>query len=497
MSAAPSSPRLVGTLLLVSRWAAGVVATVALAALGAIVFAGFGRATGGRPSVMEPAALAALAAGVLAAHDTGALSGRVRPYLATAAAMLVAVAVLAGDGIAATDLMLVLLSAAVGGLGSTRTTTAITHPGVLATLALALAGLLGGWWTTDSSVLTISPAVALGCTFIAAAAALARPRSGVMAALTASGRAGRHVRLLMAGALSAPVMTTAAAGWATHLFGDAAVLPLLVASNVALLGALAGVTALHLADAHAHRDSAEDALRAVVEASDEALPLTDALAVDLTPSAVDVAGWEVGWRHAPAVGKLSGDWFDVAEVNGVPFLILVDVTGHGAGSALIASWCKHQLIAALDAGAAPGEALSSVEPLFSRAGQIATAVVAKLGPVVEFASAGHPPVMAVTAAGVADLGATAPPLGVGTAVFPMLRQPLAPGESLVAVSDGILEARNSLKVEWGDAALRRIVVARRAQGAEPVAEAVFDAAHTHAGARFRDDATVVVVTRTR
>jgi serine phosphatase RsbU (regulator of sigma subunit) len=492
MSSATSAPRLAASLLMLSRTlAVGV-------ALGALVVLGITAASGaGAAALLEPSVLAALAASVLAAHSPSKFAARVRPAITAAAGVALSGFLATGNQFAGPGVMLALLVVSVACLSRPKRTAMISQPAALGAVAIALAGLLGGWWAVDGVVLDVSPLTSVGAVAVAVASVCARPRWGAMIALSSGGRSGREARVLISAAVATPVLATAVAGWVTLIVGEADVLPMLVAVNVALLASVAAAAGVRLVEADARRDEAERALRAACEVAGEAVPLTNALAGDLTPVADDIAGWEVASRFEPAVGQLSGDWFSVTEIAGTPHLLLIDVTGHGAGAALVASWCKHQLILALEAGAGPGEALSALESLFVGAGQIATAVVARIGPEIEMASAGHPPVMVRTATGVVELEATAPPLGVGTAGFPVHRHRVDVGDAVVAISDGIIEARNQAKQEWGLGALAKVVARYRGQASEPAAEAIFDAAKAHAHGRFRDDATVVVLTRVR
>lgn len=134
--------------------------------------------------------------------------------------------------------------------------------------------------------------------------------------------------------------------------------------------------------------------------------------------------------------------------------------------------------------------------MFLGAGQIATAVVAQLaGREVLLSSAGHPPALALSTGKITTLGATAPPLGVGTAGFPVRRQRVGVGDVLVVVSDGIIEARQGRGPDWGQEALERLAARRASEHPADLAEAIMDAASAHAGGRFGDDATVVVLRR--
>lgn len=159
---------------------------------------------------------------------------------------------------------------------------------------------------------------------------------------------------------------------------------------------------------------------------------------------------EVAARYLPAATlQMGGDWWDAFEVApGRVALVLGDVAGHGVDAASAMIQLRTALRAYLYAGAGAAEALDQLDQLMQRLleGQVATAVVAIVTPAtgeVAIAAAGHLPPLLVTPAGAADLGvATRALLGfepgepAGTTVFT-----LAPGETLMLFSDGLVERR--------------------------------------------------------
>jgi sigma-B regulation protein RsbU (phosphoserine phosphatase) len=70
------------------------------------------------------------------------------------------------------------------------------------------------------------------------------------------------------------------------------------------------------------------------------------------------------------------------------------------------------------------------------------------------------------------------------------------GDLMVLYSDGITEAVNTSDEEFGDERLTTLLVERREESAEQLAEAIINAATLHArGVPQGDDMTVVVVKR--
>ena len=75
---------------------------------------------------------------------------------------------------------------------------------------------------------------------------------------------------------------------------------------------------------------------------------------------------------------------------------------------------------------------------------------------------------------------------------------LDPGDLLVMCTDGILERRSRDGTFFGEERLRELVRARRSASAADLMAAIFEAAEAFgAGRAWEDDATVVVVRRTK
>jgi serine phosphatase RsbU (regulator of sigma subunit) len=148
--------------------------------------------------------------------------------------------------------------------------------------------------------------------------------------------------------------------------------------------------------------------------------------------------------------EIGGDWYDaVLRDDGVLVLSVGDVAGHGLEAAALMGQLRSAFRAyALD-HADPAEVARRMGRHVALDG-MATAVVlciAADGSAAGFASAGHPPVLALDEASrrVSRLDtATGPPLGVATAGSqPQATYPLAPGTTLVAYTDGLVERRDA------------------------------------------------------
>jgi sigma-B regulation protein RsbU (phosphoserine phosphatase) len=118
---------------------------------------------------------------------------------------------------------------------------------------------------------------------------------------------------------------------------------------------------------------------------------------------------------------------------------------------------------------------------------------------LRYVNAGHPPSLLVGADGSCRLAleATAPAVGLfDGATFPSADVDLAPGDTLVVMSDGVSEALDPAGRELDVTGLAGVVCGCARSGAS-VAAAVVDAVRAHRGAhQSQDDVTVLSLRRT-
>jgi sigma-B regulation protein RsbU (phosphoserine phosphatase) len=181
----------------------------------------------------------------------------------------------------------------------------------------------------------------------------------------------------------------------------------------------------------------------------------------LFPSGVpQVAGMEIGvGRYGIDVGGASypaeaigGDYYDfIPLADGTLGIAIGDVSGHGVGPALLMAETRALLRAFAQTQTDVSEILRLVNRVLIsdiEGDRFITLILAKLDPrthTLVYASAGHPTGYVLTAAGAVqqDLASTGYPLGVlPDADFPAsVAIPLQPGDMLLLLTDGIMEAR--------------------------------------------------------
>lgn len=187
------------------------------------------------------------------------------------------------------------------------------------------------------------------------------------------------------------------------------------------------------------------------------LTLRDELAPrqEVLPPGVSVAA-----RLEPAEGVLAGDWYDlVPTTGGCLTLVLVDVSGHATESGVFAVKTKHLALAALEDGRPPGEALAWLADRLGDTGdEFLTGVIVELDPStgrLRYASAGHPPMLVVSDDGVMELPGTGPLLGPLPGRWATEEIELAPGDLVAVYSDGLVEAQDDARREFGTTGWRR------------------------------------------
>jgi PAS domain S-box-containing protein len=170
----------------------------------------------------------------------------------------------------------------------------------------------------------------------------------------------------------------------------------------------------------------------------------------LPPSLPDVPGFELAARYRAAGEgfEVGGDLYDVFETRGGWVLVVGDVCGKGPEAAALTSMTRYTLRAAGLLEDAPARVLGMANEAIlheSTDERFMTAVLAALDPAtatLRIANAGHPPLLVVRADGeVVPIKSEGTVLGVAPgAAFSESEVALAPGDAVVAFTDGVLDA---------------------------------------------------------
>ncbi len=220
-----------------------------------------------------------------------------------------------------------------------------------------------------------------------------------------------------------------------------------------------------------------------------------------------IPGWDIAGAFSPAVATC-GDYFDFIELPGNRLVLAVaDVCGHGMGPALITAATRGYVRSLARTGVPLAELAANVnllllDDLDER--HFVTMLLASLETQtgrLEWANMGHPAGYLLGAGGEVRLAleSTCKPLGLFAEAGCAVGEPciLSPGETLVLLTDGAIEAESPAGQQHGADAVLRAVTACLDRPAREIVDAVIGATRAHvAGAPQGDDITVVAVKRT-
>ena len=242
--------------------------------------------------------------------------------------------------------------------------------------------------------------------------------------------------------------------------------------------------------------------RTQASALERDLELARSVQQDMLPSSPYHAGnWRMAYEYRPA-GIVSGDFCDVvAGRGGDRYFLLGDVAGKGVAASMLMTQMHGMFRALISTGLPLGQLVERASTLFCESTlptHYATlaAVRALDDGSAEICNAGHVTPMAVQQGRVVPLPTGSLPVGMFCEVdFPVTHVPLAAGDALVLVTDGITEAENAAGAEFGTDRLARVCAASAGQRAEDVVAAILGEVDSYRSGPLTDDATVMVVTR--
>jgi serine phosphatase RsbU (regulator of sigma subunit) len=244
-----------------------------------------------------------------------------------------------------------------------------------------------------------------------------------------------------------------------------------------------------------------DALRAretIEQSASVVIQLRSELAADVE----DLPdGWTVAAELQPAEGVVAGDCYDVIKLAPSALgLVVVDISGHGAVSGILALRCKELLRAGLRNGSEPDEALQWAAEQLDDLGEetFLTAFVAlvdlQTGD-VRYASAGHPPALLCSPTRALELEPTGPIVGPFLGPWRTASARLDPGDTLAVYTDGLIEVRNAEQEEFGLQRLTDLVCESSCEEADRIVKRSLDNIASFAPGRLRDDVTIVLLCR--
>jgi serine phosphatase RsbU (regulator of sigma subunit)/PAS domain-containing protein len=208
------------------------------------------------------------------------------------------------------------------------------------------------------------------------------------------------------------------------------------------------------------------------------------------------------YRSASEVAQVGGDFYDLFALEGGRVAAVIgDVCGKGVAAARHTVRLRYELRTLLEEGRPPGRMLAAFNRRVQEefvTDEYATLLLLVLDPasgVVSWSSAGHPPPLQTGATPRTLAFAGSLPVGLfPDASYQTARFTLPPGRCLVLYTDGVVEARNPERQEFGTEGLEAAVPAVAASAAA-VAEDVLKQVLSHSGGHLDDDAAVLVLRR--
>jgi CheY-like chemotaxis protein len=161
-----------------------------------------------------------------------------------------------------------------------------------------------------------------------------------------------------------------------------------------------------------------------------------------------VVGYDIAVRYSPAMeqAEIGGDFYEALTFDGQLVAAIGDVAGHSLHAATVMAELRHALRAFIAEGHGPGMILDRLNNLLMRflPEEIATMCVLRLDPGtgrVTLANAGHPAPLLVRDGEVSTVEDRVSLLGVPVSHADECEFTIAPGETLVFVTDGLIERR--------------------------------------------------------
>jgi phosphoserine phosphatase RsbU/P len=246
----------------------------------------------------------------------------------------------------------------------------------------------------------------------------------------------------------------------------------------------------------------EDHLKAQLQ--DQELQLAADLQRTLLPSSIpDIAGYEIAHFYQPAK-ELGGDYFDHFELPDGRYVVAIgDVAGKGTAAALLVASLFASVRTVLAFESRPEavvERLNSTLASVVTTGRFITFLLAILDRkthTLTMTSAGHVAPLLCRDGKVSDpIGDSfGCPLGIDTGLpFVQVSIQLAPEDTLLLITDGITEARNSARELFGTDRVEDALRAGTAS-AESAIQSVLEAVAAWSGSGGQEDDTCLVALR--
>jgi sigma-B regulation protein RsbU (phosphoserine phosphatase) len=213
-------------------------------------------------------------------------------------------------------------------------------------------------------------------------------------------------------------------------------------------------------------------------------------------------GFQIACAWQPAK-SVSGDYFDVFPLGKDRLAIcLADVSGKGMAAALLMANLQASVKAFASDSVRPGAMCARLNTALSNniaPGRFVTLFYGVLDAgthVLKYENAGHCLPLLVHADGTVEFPAAySGVLGLFSHwTYSDREQALRPGDSLLLLTDGVLEASDAKEEEFGYQRLIASVLASRGEGAHGIRKKVLEDVTAFCNGYFQDDASLIVIT---
>lgn len=230
--------------------------------------------------------------------------------------------------------------------------------------------------------------------------------------------------------------------------------------------------------------------------------LQQALIPPNLPSQLGDLAIGVRYRSALKEAEVGGDFYDVFDLGGGKVGILVgDVAGKGLAAAIRVAAARYSIRSYAFREPRPSHVMTLANAALCKdtEGEVNMltafmAVIDTEARIMTYATAGHEPPVVCSAAGrVTELDGGEMPLGIVEATgYTEHKIGLQPGDSLVAITDGITEARTG-QILFDKSGVKDYLSHNISDSPDKTAEGLLARALEHAGGELQDDAAVVVI----
>ncbi len=232
------------------------------------------------------------------------------------------------------------------------------------------------------------------------------------------------------------------------------------------------------------------------------LELAQEIQQGLLPKTIpQLKGYEISCISKPA-RAISGDYFDVIKFSDTELgICIADVAGHRFPAAILMSNLQGAFKILSATAIQPNDLCNKLDAVIGSnmtSGKFITFFYALLDStkkMLVYTNAGHHrPLLARKDGSLIELDKGGFALGLKQdAVYESTQVPLSTGDRLLFFTDGIVEARNSKKEEFGVKRLISVLQKKHHFGATEIRDLVIESASKFCKSNFPDDVTVIVI----